>query len=155
MQGRTTTTRHGVARKKKYKKIKAYRKSLQKEPTVNRCLLLLDLKPFRLQAELQKIRACVRYNQKKAGKSSKRASLWIFTPQFFNFKALRRLYHFTRQVFQEFLIEFISQKGQCVRVPHRISDCKKPRQVKGKHSIGRESQSLAVGGKKLLTQTFL
>ena len=34
--------------KKKYKKIKAYRKSLYKEPTVNRCLLILELKPFRL-----------------------------------------------------------------------------------------------------------
>ena len=34
-------------KKKKHKKIKAYRKSLQKEPTVNRCLLILDLKPFR------------------------------------------------------------------------------------------------------------
>ena len=33
--------------KKKHKKIKAYRKSLYKEPTVNRCLLILDLKPFR------------------------------------------------------------------------------------------------------------
>ena len=54
------------------KKIKAHRKSLQKEPTVNRCLLILHLKPFRS---------------------------W----------------------------------------------------VKGKHSIGREFQSLAVQGKKLLT----
>ena len=34
--------------KKKYKKIKAYRESLYKEPTVNRCLLILGLKPFRL-----------------------------------------------------------------------------------------------------------
>ena len=33
--------------KKKYKKIKAYRKSLEKEPTVNSFLLILDLKPFR------------------------------------------------------------------------------------------------------------
>ena len=37
--------------KKKGKKIKAYRKSLQKEPTANRCLLILDLKPFRLQVK--------------------------------------------------------------------------------------------------------
>ena len=59
-------------KEKKHKKIKAYRKHLQKEPTINRCLLILDLKPFR--------------------------SL-----------------------------------------------------VKGKHSIGREFQSLAVRGKKLLT----
>ena len=33
-------------KKKKKKQIKAYRKSLQKEPTV-RCLLILDLKPLR------------------------------------------------------------------------------------------------------------
>ena len=36
-------------KKKKHKKIEVYRKSLQKEPTVNGCLLILDLKPFRLQ----------------------------------------------------------------------------------------------------------
>ena len=33
--------------KKKHKKIKAYRKSLRKEATGNRCLLILDLEPFR------------------------------------------------------------------------------------------------------------
>ena len=32
---------------KKYKKITGYRKSVQKEPTVKRCLLILDLKPLR------------------------------------------------------------------------------------------------------------
>ena len=58
-------------KKKKHKKIKAYMKSLWKEPTVNECLLILDLKPLRY--------------------------------------------------------------------------------IKGKHSIGREFQSLAVRGKKLLT----
>ena len=36
-------------RKKKHEDIKAYRKSLYKEPTVNRCLLIPDLKPVRLQ----------------------------------------------------------------------------------------------------------
>ena len=61
-------------KKKRHKKIKAYRKSLYKEPTVNMYLLILDLKPFRLQ-------------------------------------------------------------------------------VKGKHSIGKEFESPAVQGKKLLTQT--
>ena len=30
----------------KHQIIKTYRKSLQKEPTVNRCLLILDLKPY-------------------------------------------------------------------------------------------------------------
>ena len=34
-------------KKKKYKKIKAYRKSIQKEPTVKRCLLILDSMPVR------------------------------------------------------------------------------------------------------------
>ena len=37
--------------KKNHKKIKAYRKSLKKEPTVNRCPLILDIKPFRLWAK--------------------------------------------------------------------------------------------------------
>ena len=32
---------------KEEKKIKSYRKSLKKEPIVKRCLLILDLKPFR------------------------------------------------------------------------------------------------------------
>ena len=59
-------------KKKKHKKVKAYKKSVKKEPTVKRYLLILDLKPLRSQ-------------------------------------------------------------------------------VKGKHSIGREFQSLAVRGKKLLT----
>ena len=34
-------------KKKKQKMIKAYRKSVYKEPTVKRCLLILDLKPLR------------------------------------------------------------------------------------------------------------
>ena len=34
-------------KKKKHKKITAYRKSVQKEPTVKICLLILDLKPLR------------------------------------------------------------------------------------------------------------
>ena len=34
-------------KKKEHKKIKAYRKSLYKEPTVNMCLFILDLKPLR------------------------------------------------------------------------------------------------------------
>ena len=63
-------------KKRSTKKITGYRKSVQKEPTVKRCLLILDLKPLRSQ-------------------------------------------------------------------------------VKGKHSIGREFQSLAARGKKLLTQTSL
>ena len=34
-------------KKKKHKKIKAYRKSIYKEPKVKRCLLILDLKPLK------------------------------------------------------------------------------------------------------------
>ena len=33
--------------KKEHKNVKAYRKSLYEELTVNRCLLILDLKPFK------------------------------------------------------------------------------------------------------------
>ena len=33
-------------KKKKHKKIKAYRKSVKKEPTVKRCLLILEMKPY-------------------------------------------------------------------------------------------------------------
>ena len=33
-------------KKKKHKKIKAYRKSVQKEPRIKMCLLILGLKPF-------------------------------------------------------------------------------------------------------------
>ena len=46
MQGWTATTRHGVTRKRNTKKLK-HRKSVQKEPTVQICLLIIDLKPFR------------------------------------------------------------------------------------------------------------
>ena len=38
-------------KKKEHKIIKAYWKSLYKEPTVNRCLLILDLKPLRSQVK--------------------------------------------------------------------------------------------------------
>ena len=34
-------------KKKEHRKIKAYRESLYNGPTVNRCLLVLDLKPLR------------------------------------------------------------------------------------------------------------
>ena len=34
--------------KNKHKKIEAYKECLYKEPTLNRCLLILDIKPFRL-----------------------------------------------------------------------------------------------------------
>ena len=35
------------SQEKKHKKTEAYRKPVQKEPTVKRCLLIPDLKPFR------------------------------------------------------------------------------------------------------------
>ena len=38
-------------KKKKHKKITAYRKSVQKESTVKRCLIILDLKPLRSQVK--------------------------------------------------------------------------------------------------------
>ena len=48
MQGWTATIRHGVTRKKRaQKKITGYRKSVYKEPTVKKCLLILDLMPLR------------------------------------------------------------------------------------------------------------
>ena len=38
-------------KKKRHKKIKAHRKSLQKEPTVNMCLLILDLKSIQIEGQ--------------------------------------------------------------------------------------------------------
>ena len=42
MQGWTATARDGILKKEGQKKIEAYRESFYKEPTVNRCLLVLD-----------------------------------------------------------------------------------------------------------------
>ena len=42
-----TTWNSWSYKEKKYKKITAYRKCVQKEPTVKRCLLILDVKPVR------------------------------------------------------------------------------------------------------------
>ena len=39
--------RHGVTIKRSSKKNKEYRKSVQKEPIVQRCLLILNLRPLR------------------------------------------------------------------------------------------------------------
>ena len=47
----TVLNSHYIAwsyKKKKHKKIKGYRKSLNKKPPVNKGLLILDLKPFTL-----------------------------------------------------------------------------------------------------------
>lgn len=45
--------------------------------------LIIVSEPIKLNRGLfKKSRACVRYNQKSAWKSSKRAQLWIFTPDY-------------------------------------------------------------------------
>ena len=38
-------------KKKKFKKITAYRKYVQGEPAIKKCLVILDLKPFRSQVK--------------------------------------------------------------------------------------------------------
>ena len=45
------------------------------------------------------------YNQKRARKSSKRAELWIFNPDFSKFRALRTLHSPKRHVVFKFLVE--------------------------------------------------
>ena len=57
------------------------------------------------QGLFQKIRACVRHNQKRARKSSERAQLWIFTPYFSQFWGFRTLHTPKWHVFLEFLVE--------------------------------------------------
>ena len=47
MQDWTATTRYMELQEKEVQKIKAYRKSVRKELTAKRCLLILDLKSFR------------------------------------------------------------------------------------------------------------
>ena len=47
----------------------------------------------------------MRFNQKRAGKSSQRAQLWIFTPHSSKFRAFRTLHPPKRHVFLEFLVE--------------------------------------------------
>ena len=52
MQGWTATTWDmELQKKKKHKTITAYRKFALKEPTVKRCLLILDIKPLRSQVK--------------------------------------------------------------------------------------------------------
>ena len=57
------------------------------------------------QGLFQKIWACVRYNQKRAKKSSKRAQVWVFTPYFCKFRTFRTLHLPKRHVFLEVLVE--------------------------------------------------
>ena len=47
----------------------------------------------------------MRYNPKRAKKSSKRAQLWIFTTHFFKFRAFIMLQPPKQHVFLEFLVE--------------------------------------------------
>ena len=58
-----------------------------------------------LQGLFLKIRACVRYNQKRVKKSGKRAQSWIFTPHRSKFRAIRTLNLSKRHVFLEVLVE--------------------------------------------------
>ena len=60
---------------------------------------------FSYQGLFQKIRTCMRFNQKRARKSSKRAQLLIFTPHSSKFKAFRTLHPPKRHVFLEFLVK--------------------------------------------------
>ena len=47
----------------------------------------------------------MRYNQKRARKSSKKRHIWISTSYFLEFRAFRTLHHPKRHVFLEFLAE--------------------------------------------------
>ena len=47
----------------------------------------------------------MRFNQKRATKSSKRAQLWIFTPHSSKFRAFRTQHSLKWHVFLEFLVE--------------------------------------------------
>ena len=58
-----------------------------------------------IQGLFWKIRACVRYNLKRAKRSSKRAQLWIFATHFFKFRAFVTLHPPKQHVFLEFSVE--------------------------------------------------
>ena len=95
---------------------------------------LWKIRFYILQSGLfQKIRACVRYNQKRARKSSKRAQLWVFTPLFSKFGAFRTLHPPLNSIcfrsFQQRECHFVSQKGHCAPVPHAISGQNEPWQL--------------------------
>ena len=60
---------------------------------------------FTYKSLLQKIKARVRYRQRRARKSSKRAQLWTFTPHFSKFRVFRTVHSTKRDVFLEFLVE--------------------------------------------------
>ena len=68
-------------------------------------LKLLGLILENYQGLFQKTRVYLRYNQKKARKSSKRAELWVFTPHFSKIRAFRTLHPPKQHVFLEFLVE--------------------------------------------------
>ena len=63
--------------------------------------------PFsnRTQGLFQKIRTCVRYNQKRAGKTIEKAQLWIVTPFLPKFRASTTLHPPKGYMFLEFLVE--------------------------------------------------
>ena len=57
------------------------------------------------------ISACVRYNQKRARKSSNRAKLRIVTPHFPKLRAFKTLHPHKQYVFFEFLVENKEKKA--------------------------------------------
>ena len=69
-------------------------------------IIIFDLCIFLVNQDLfQKIRACVRYSQKRTRKSSKGAQLWIFSPHFYKFRAFTTLHLPKQHVFLEVLVE--------------------------------------------------
>ena len=67
------------------------------------------------------ISACVRYNQKRARKSSKRAKLRIVTPYFPKLRAFKTLHPHKQYVFFEFLVENKEKKGYRTQQEIKIS----------------------------------
>ena len=88
------------------KGVKCVQSHQQRQQNVILVSLLLTLNIFHtIQGLFQKTRACVRYNQKRPGKSSKKAQLWIFTPHFFKLRAFGTLHPSKRHMFLEFLVK--------------------------------------------------
>ena len=69
------TMRHGVTRKRSTKRLKAYRKSVQKEPRIKMCLLILGLKPLVQRKTFYRKRilesSCARKESKEAREGAK------------------------------------------------------------------------------------
>ena len=66
----------------------------------------------------------MRFNNKRAKKSGKRAKLLIFTTHFSKFREFGKLHSPKRYAFAEILLDtgaFVFQKGHLGRVPHAVS----------------------------------